>query len=122
MFTETISAVLAAQEIEVPSWAYGNSGTRFRVFTTPGTPRSVEEKIADAAQVHAHTGLAPKVALHYPWDKVDDWAGLAQYAAEQGVGIGTINSNTFQDDAYRFGSLAHHDPATRRKAIDHHLE
>ena len=122
MFTETISAVLATQKIEVPSWAYGNSGTRFRVFTTPGTPRSVEEKIADAAQVHAHTGLAPKVALHYPWDKVDDWAGLAQYAAEQGVGIGTINSNTFQDDAYRFGSLAHHDPATRRKAIDHHLE
>lgn len=122
MFDETTSAVLAAQEIEVPSWAYGNSGTRFRVFTTPGTPRSVEEKIADAAQVHRWTGLAPKVALHYPWDKVDDWRALAQYAAEQGVGIGTINSNTFQDDAYRFGSLAHHDPGVRRKAIEHHLE
>ncbi|RRD03334.1 L-rhamnose isomerase [Arachnia propionica] len=122
MFDDTTSAVLAAQEIEVPSWAYGNSGTRFRVFTTPGTPRGVEEKIADAAQVHAYTGLAPKVALHYPWDKVDDWAALTQYAAEQGVGIGTINSNTFQDDAYRFGSLAHHDPGTRRRAIEHHLE
>lgn len=122
MFDDPTRAILAAQEIEVPSWAYGNSGTRFRVFTTPGTPRSVEEKIADAAQVHRYTGLAPKVALHYPWDKVDDWAGLSEYAASQGVGIGTINSNTFQDDAYRFGSLAHHDPGTRRKAIEHHLE
>ncbi|GAB3664759.1 L-rhamnose isomerase [Zhihengliuella somnathii] len=109
-------------EIEVPSWAYGNSGTRFKVFATEGTPRTVEEKIADAAQVHRHTGLAPVVALHIPWDKHDDYAGLRQYAAEQGVQIGTINSNTFQADQYKFGSLTHHDPAVRRAAIDHHLE
>ena len=90
--------------IEVPSWAYGNSGTRFKVFGTPGTPRTVQEKLADAAKVHELTGLAPTVALHIPWDKVDDYAALKEYAAGLGVGLGTINSNTFQDDEYKFGS------------------
>lgn len=108
--------------IEVPSWAYGNSGTRFKVFSTPGTPRSVQEKLADAAQVHRYTGLAPKVALHIPWDKVDDYAELRNYADGLGVVIGTINSNTFQDDVYKFGSLTHHDASVRQQAIDHHLE
>ncbi|MFD0865584.1 L-rhamnose isomerase, partial [Tessaracoccus lubricantis] len=122
MFDDNVSAQLAAQAIEVPSWAYGNSGTRFRVFGTPGTPRDVHEKLADAAQVHQYTGLAPRVSLHYPWDKVDDWKGLVEYARELGVGIGTINSNTFQDDEYKFGSLAHHDSGVRRRAVEHHLE
>lgn len=108
--------------IEVPSWAYGNSGTRFRVFTTPGTPRDPFEKLADAAEVHRHTGLAPTVALHYPWDRVDDWAALRERAAELGVALGTINSNTFQDDDFKFGSLTHPDARVRRKAIDHHFE
>ncbi len=114
--------VLARQEIEVPSWGYGNSGTRFKVFSTPGTPRTVHEKISDAAQVHKHTGLAPIVALHYPWDKVDDFAELRRYAEDLGMRLGTINSNTFQDDVYKFGSLTHSDPAIRRKAIEHHLQ
>jgi L-rhamnose isomerase/sugar isomerase len=118
----TISKQLEEQVIEVPSWAYGNSGTRFRVFGTPGTPRTIQEKLADAAQVNLYTGLSPKVALHYPWDKVDDWAGLKAYAADLGVELGTVNSNTFQDEAYKFGSLAHNDPKVRRMAIDHHLE
>lgn len=108
--------------IEVPSWGYGNSGTRFKVFSTPGTPRDPFEKIADAAQTHAFTGAAPRVSLHYPWDRVEDWAGLRDYAAEQGVALGMINSNTFQDEDYKFGSLTHSDPGVRRKAIDHHLE
>ena len=73
----TISDRLDELAIEVPSWAYGNSGTRFRVFGTPGTPRTVEEKIADAATVHRFTGLAPTVALHIPWDEVDDYGALA---------------------------------------------
>ncbi|TRY19653.1 L-rhamnose isomerase [Tessaracoccus rhinocerotis] len=114
--------VLARQRIEVPSWAYGNSGTRFKVFGTPGTPRTVQEKLADAAQVHKYTGLAPDVALHIPWDKVDDYAELRRFAEDLGVGLGTINSNTFQDDVYKFGSLTHSDPAIRQKAVDHHLE
>ncbi len=113
---------LVQQRIELPSWAFGNSGTRFKVFSTPGTPRTVQEKIADAAQVHAATGLAPKVALHIPWDKVDDYVGLRTYAADLGLELGTVNSNTFQDDRYKLGSLTHVDPAVRRLAIDHHLE
>jgi L-rhamnose isomerase/sugar isomerase len=119
---DSISTRLATQAIELPSWAFGNSGTRFKVFSTPGTPRTVSEKIADAATVHRHTGLAPTVALHIPWDKVDDYAALRDYAGDQGIALGTINSNTFQDDAYKFGSLTHTDAAVRQKAIDHHFD
>jgi len=108
--------------IELPSWAYGNSGTRFKVFTTPGTPRDPYEKIADAAQVNALTGLAPRVSIHIPWDKVDDYADLTAHAKELGVSIGSVNSNLFQDDDYRLGSLTNKDPKIRAKAIAHHLE
>jgi len=117
-----IADQLASQAIELPSWAFGNSGTRFKVFGSPGTPRTVQEKLADAAQVHEVTGLAPRVALHIPWDKVEDYGALRDYAAELDVTLGTINSNTFQDDLYKFGSLTHNDDAVRRKAIDHHFE
>ena len=117
-----IEGLLAEQTIELPSWAFGNSGTRFKVFGTPGTPRTPQEKIADAAQVNKYTALSPTVALHIPWDKVDDYAALGEFAKEQGVGLGTVNSNTFQDDDYKFGSLTHSDPKIRQKAIDHHLE
>ena len=113
---------LAKQAIELPSWAFGNSGTRFKVFATPGTPRDPYEKIADAAQVHKHTALAPTVALHIPWDKVDSYDDLRRHAEDHGVALGTVNSNTFQDDDYKFGALTHEDAAVRRKAIDHHLE
>jgi L-rhamnose isomerase / sugar isomerase len=113
--------VLATQAIELPSWAFGNAGTRFKVFSTPGTPRTVQEKLADAAQVNRLTGLAPTVALHIPWDLVDDYAELSEYAQGLGVALGTINSNTFQDDDYKFGSLTHTDPRIRQKAIDHHF-
>ena len=116
-----ISDRLAALAIEVPSWAYGNSGTRFKVFGTPGTPRTVEEKIADAATVHRFTGLAPSVALHIPWDLVDDFGALSSYAADLGVRLGTVNSNTFQDDDYKLGSLTSADPQVRAKAVDHNL-
>ena len=116
-----IAARLAEQAIELPSWAFGNSGTRFKVFAQPGVPRDPFEKIADAAQVHAHTGLAPTVALHIPWDKVDSYADLAKHAADLGVALGTINSNTFQDDDYKLGSVTHSDAKIRQKAIDHHF-
>ncbi len=117
-----IAPLLEGQAIEVPSWAYGNSGTRFKVFGTPGTPRSVEEKVADAATVHRFTGLAPSVALHIPWDLVDDYAALRTYAEGLGIRLGTINSNTFQDDDYKLGALTHTDQKIRQKAIDHHFE
>ena len=108
--------------IELPSWAFGNSGTRFKVFGTPGTPRDIREKIADAAEVNRLTGLAPAVALHIPWDRVDDYSALSRHAEDLGVALGTINSNTFQDDDYKFGSLTHTDKTIRQKAIDHHLD
>src|SRR3954449_331631 len=119
---EEIAPLLQGQRIEVPSWAYGNSGTRFKVFGTPGTPRTVEEKVADAATVHRFTGLSPSVALHIPWDLVDDYAALRRYAEDLGIRLGTINSNTFQDDDYKLGALTHTDPKIRQKAIDHHFE
>ncbi|MFF1674737.1 L-rhamnose isomerase [Streptomyces sp. NPDC058256] len=117
-----VKAALKTQAVETPSWAYGNSGTRFKVFAQPGVPRNPREKLDDAAKVHEFTGAAPTVALHIPWDKVDDYAALAKHAEEQGLKLGTINSNTFQDDDYRLGSICHPDAVVRRKALDHLFE
>ncbi|GAA2799937.1 L-rhamnose isomerase [Nonomuraea dietziae] len=114
--------MLRGQRIETPSWAYGNSGTRFKVFAQQGVPRDPYEKLADAAQVHAFTGIAPTVALHIPWDRVDDYAALARHARDLGVAVGAINSNVFQDDDYKLGSVTHPDPVVRRKALGHLLE
>ena len=115
-------AALRRQRIELPSWAFGNSGTRFKVFGQPGVPRDPWEKVADAAEVHRLTGVAPLVSLHIPWDRVDDYGALATHARDLGIGIGTINANVFQDDDYMLGSVTNSDPAVRRKAIDHLLE
>ena len=119
---QVVKDVLRRQHIELPSWAFGNSGTRFKVFAQPGVPRDPFEKVADAAQVHRYTGVAPTVALHIPWDKVDDYARLAAAAKEHGVTIGTINANVFQDDDYKLGSITNPDPRIRRKALDHLIE
>jgi L-rhamnose isomerase/sugar isomerase len=120
--TSGVKAALRRQRIELPSWAFANSGTRFKVFPQPGVPRDPYEKIADAAQVHAFTGVAPSVALHVPWDAVDDYADLAKHADDHGVRVGTINANVFQDNDYKLGSVCHPNPAVRRKALDHLLE
>jgi L-rhamnose isomerase / sugar isomerase len=112
---------LGRQAIELPSWAFGNSGTRFKVFAQAGVPRDPFEKITDAAQVNRVTDLAPSVALHIPWDRVEDYSKLREHAESQGMKLGTINSNTFQDDEYKLGSLAHPDATVRQRAIDHHF-
>ncbi|MDR0344500.1 MAG: L-rhamnose isomerase [Nocardiopsaceae bacterium] len=117
-----VRTALQAQRIELPSWAFGNTGTRFKVFAQPGVPRTPQEKVADAAQVHRYTGVAPSVAVHIPWDKVADYPAFAAYASDHGVRIGTVNANVFQDDDYRLGSVCNPDPAVRRKALDHLLE
>nr|WP_033260748.1 L-rhamnose isomerase [Amycolatopsis vancoresmycina] len=117
-----VKAALRAQRIETPSWAYANSGTRFKVFPQPGVPRTPEEKIADAATVHRFTGVAPSVALHIPWDRVDDYGALTAYARDLGIEIGAINTNVFQDEDYKLGSVTNPDPGIRRKATDHLLE
>ncbi|MDG9711078.1 L-rhamnose isomerase [Streptomyces sp. DH10] len=117
-----VKAALKTQAVETPSWAYGNSGTRFKVFAQAGVPRNPYEKLDDAAKVHEFTGVAPTVALHIPWDKVDDYAALAKHAEQRGVKLGAINSNTFQDDDYKLGSICHPEASVRRKAVDHLLE
>ena len=120
--TSAVKAALQSMRIETPSWAYGNSGTRFKVFPQPGVPRDPYEKVDDAATVQRFTGVAPTIALHIPWDRVDDFGGLAKYAVEHGVAIGAINANVFQDNDYRLGSVTNPDPGIRRKAIGHLLE
>jgi L-rhamnose isomerase/sugar isomerase len=117
-----VAARLRDQRIETASWAYGNSGTRFKVFPQEGVPRDPYEKLADAAVVHRYTGVAPTVALHIPWDLVEDYADLARHATELGVRVGTINSNVFQDNDYMLGSVTNPDAGVRRKAIGHLLE
>ncbi|HUD80636.1 MAG TPA: L-rhamnose isomerase [Streptosporangiaceae bacterium] len=117
-----VKNAVARLQIELPSWSFGNTGTRFKVFAQPGVPRTVQEKIDDAALVHALTGAAPAVALHIPWDSVPDYGALSRYATDAGVRIGTINANVFQDDDFRLGSVANPDPAIRRKAVDRLLE
>jgi L-rhamnose isomerase/sugar isomerase len=113
---------LRQQRVETASWAYANSGTRFKVFGQPGVPRTPQEKIDDAATVHRFTGAAPTVALHIPWDRVDDYGALARYAADRGVAVGAINANVFQDNDYKLGSVTNPDPGVRRKAIGHLTE
>ncbi|RBM20522.1 L-rhamnose isomerase [Prauserella sp. PE36] len=117
-----VKAALREQRIETPSWAFGNSGTRFKVFAQEGIPRDAYEKIADAATVHRFTGVAPSVAVHIPWDRVDDYADLAKHAENLGVRIGAVNPNVFQDDDYRLGSVCNPDPAVRKKALGHLLD
>ena len=120
--TNEVKAVLNRLGVETPSWAYGNSGTRFKVFGQPGVPRDPYEKVADAAQVHKYTGAAPTVALHSPWDKVADYKDFAKHAEGLGVKLGTINSNTFQDDQYILGSVCAPDPKVRANAVAHLLD
>lgn len=119
---EAVKDRLKRQAVETPSWGYGNSGTRFRVFGQPGVPRNPFEKFEDAAQVHRYTGICPSVAIHIPWDKVDDFGALRQHAERLGLRIGAINPNVFQDEDYKLGSMCHPDARVRRKATDHMLE
>ena len=113
---------LRTQGIETPSWGYGNSGTRFKVFPQPGVPRDPFEKISDAAEVHRLTGVCPSVAVHIPWDRVDDYAQLKEHASSLGVRVGAVNPNLFQEEDYAPGSVCHPDPAVRRRATDHLIE
>ncbi len=121
----TLDGVIAALRqftIETPSWGYGDSGTRFKVFHWPGAASNLREKLADAAQVQKVTGICPGVAIHIPWDREDDWRAVKEYAGQLGLRIGAVNPNLFQDDAYRFGSLCHFDRAVREQAVAHVIE
>ena len=119
---DSVKQALVAQRIETPSWGYGNSGTRFKTFAAPGAARTVWEKLDDAAEVQRLTGIAPSVALHIPWDEVEDYAALGNYARERGLEIGAINPNVFQDEGYRLGSVCSPIEAVREQAILHLLD
>lgn len=116
---DTVERALTALAIETPSWGYGDSGTRFGVFSQPGRPRDVFEKIDDAAEVHRLTGTAPAVALHFPWDEVEDLSELTAHLRTRGLRAGAVNPNLFQDADYKLGSLTHPDPAIRARAVEH---
>lgn len=117
-----IKSRLKALQIETPSWGYGDSGTRFKVFQKEGVPRDPFEKLEDAAQVHKVTGLCPSVAIHIPWDKVEDYGKLRSHAESLNLKIGAINPNMFQEEEYMLGGVTNSDPAIRRKTTDHLLE
>jgi L-rhamnose isomerase/sugar isomerase len=119
---DAVEERLRSQRVETPSWGYGNSGTRFKVFSQPGVPRNPLEKLDDASQVHRLTGICPSVAIHIPWDRVDDHAELKEHAASLGMRIGAVNPNLFQEEDYKLGSVCNPDPAVRRKATDHLIE
>ncbi len=121
----TLEGFIAAMQeftIETPSWGYGDSGTRFKVFHWPGAASNLREKLADAAQVQKVTGICPGVAIHIPWDSEDNWHTVMEYAEQLGLRIGAVNPNLFQDDAYRVGSLCHYDRNVRQQAIAHVIE
>jgi len=114
-----VETALRAQEVETPSWAFGNSGTRFAVFAQPGAPRDPFEKLEDAAEVQRLTGIARSVALHIPWDKVDNVNELRGRAEELGLRLGAVNPNLFQEPEYKLGSLCNPDVGVRRRAVAH---
>jgi len=119
---ERVKEMIKNFKVETPSWGYGDSGTRFKVFKQAGVPRSLFEKLEDAAQVNKYTGICPSVAIHIPWDKADDYGEVKGFARSLGLGIGAVNPNLFQDDDYKFGSVCNADPNIRKKALGHMLE
>lgn len=116
---EKVKSRLKFQEIETPSWGYGNSGTRFGVFKQLGAARDLHERLADAAMVHRLTGVCPSVAIHIPWDRVDDYDALQQETRELGIRVGAVNPNVFQNSDYKLGSFSNSSQRIRRLALDH---
>jgi L-rhamnose isomerase/sugar isomerase len=117
-----IEQTIGELAIETPSWGYGDSGTRFGSFPQPGRPRTVSERVDDAAEVHRLTGTAPGIALHFPWDAVEDYADLLAHIERVGLYGGAVNPNLFQEQDYKLGSVAHPDPAVRERAVAHMLD
>jgi L-rhamnose isomerase / sugar isomerase len=120
--TDRIERALGDLVVETPSWGYGDSGTRFATFQQRGRPRDVFERVDDAAEVHRLTATAGAVALHFPWDAVDDLAVLREHVTGHGLRVGAVNPNLFQDADYKLGSICHHDADVRAKALEHLLD
>lgn len=124
-WSRIVGTALDGFQIELPSWGFANTGTRFGKFLQPAAATTTEEKLADAGEVHRLTGVCPTVALHVLWDfaeglqSTDEVAALAK---KYGVRAGSINPNVFQDQMYKHGSLGNPDAAVRTAALDHILE
>jgi len=110
---------LRRQSIEIPSWGFGTSGTRFATHVVPGQATTLDEKIEDAALVARYTGARLRLSLHMPWDVPESWSELGERLRAAGIEPGTVNPNLFGESEYRLGSIANHDPAIRRRAIEH---
>ncbi len=122
---ERIHRALDGFRIELPSWGFANTGTRFGKFVQPAAAVTLEEKFSDAGQVHALTGACPTIALHVLWDLPDGLRSAAEVArltARHGVRAGSINPNLFQDQEYKHGSFGHSDPAVRQRARQHVID
>jgi L-rhamnose isomerase/sugar isomerase len=121
-----VTTKIAALGLAVPSWGAGRGGTRFARFPLPGEPTNIHEKLEDCAVVNQLCRITPRVSPHFPWDRVDDYAGLREQATALGLGFDAVNSNTFQDrpgqtHSYRNGSLSATDPAVRTQAVAHNI-
>ncbi|MGC2163318.1 MAG: TIM barrel protein [Silvibacterium sp.] len=122
---ERIGKALDSLRIELPSWGFANTGTRFGKYLQPEAATCVEDKFADAAEVHALTGACPTLALHVEWDLpngVADVASIRALERKYGIRSGSINPNLFEPQEYKFGSICNPDPAVRRRAVGHLLD
>src|SRR5277367_801809 len=114
-------------ELATPSWGTGVGGTRFARFPLAGEPTNIDEKLEDCAVIQQLCRIAPRISLHFPWDKVVDATALKERAAGLSIGFDAVNSNTFQDQqgqqrSYRYGSLSHTAAAVREQAVAHNIE
>lgn len=120
--SDKVFAALETFRIELPSWGFANTGTRFGKFIQPAAATTTEEKFSDAGQVHLLTGVCPRVALHVLWDCPDGVQSTEQvkgFASSYGVAPGSINPNLFQDQEYKYGSFGNPDPSIRKRALQH---
>lgn len=125
MRSDPVFQALDALRIEIPSWGFANTGTRFGKFVQPAAATTIEEKFSDAGEVHSLTGICPTVALHVLWDfpnGIESVPQIRNLAAQHGIQPGSINPNLFQDQEYKHGSLTNSDEQIRARALTHSLE
>jgi len=123
--TDQVFKALDSLKIELPSWGFANTGTRFGKFVQAAAAATIEEKFSDASQVHTFTGACPTLALHVQWDLpqgLEQTEEVEALSRKYGIRAGSINPNIFQNQEYKYGSVGNPDPKIRRMAIDHILE
>ena len=122
---DAVADALDSFRIELPSWGFANTGTRFGKFLQPAAAATIEEKFSDAAQVHHFTGACPTLALHVQWDLpngLNDTDKVQKLSKQFAIRPGSINPNIFQDQEYKYGSIGNPNAAIRKKALAHILE